>query len=47
MERSIRAAIHQAWGKDPALWQRYFPGLESPPTGKAFICQMVHFLDEA
>ena len=47
VERSIRAAIHQAWGKDPALWQRYFPGLESPPTGKAFICQMVHFLDEA
>ena len=45
VERSIRSAIHAAWELDPAAWEPYFPGLEAPPTCKAFICQMVHALD--
>lgn len=46
VERSIRTAIHSAWESNPAAWEAYFPGLDSPPTGKAFICQMIQYLED-
>lgn len=46
VERSIRSAIHAAWSAAPSLWEPYFPGLDAPPTGKAFICQMVQHLED-
>lgn len=47
VERSIRSAIRNAWSADPSVWEAYFPGTQEPPTSKAFICQMVHYLDES
>ena len=46
VERSIRSAIQHAWALNPGLWEPYFPNLDAPPTSKAFICQMVEYLDE-
>lgn len=45
VERSIRSAIQTAWHLDPSAWEVYFPGLKTPPTSKAFICQIIHHLD--
>ena len=44
VERSIRSAIDAAWQLHGDAWARYFPGAESPPTGKTFISRLAQVL---
>lgn len=44
VEHSIRNAIKTAWlGRDPALWERYFPGGQCP-TNQSFLARMAQEL---
>lgn len=38
VEHAVRVAIVDAWQRrDPAVWEKYFPGVEKPPSNKQFI----------
>lgn len=41
VERLIRSAIEKAWKlRDPDIWDRYFPELETRPTNRAMISRL-------
>lgn len=44
VERSIRSAIEGAWQIRSEAWSVYFPGAETPPTGKTFISRLAQVL---
>ena len=44
VERSIRSAIDAAWQIRSDAWGKYFPGAETPPTGKTFISRLAQVL---
>ena len=45
VERSIRTALDKAWLKrDPAIWQKYFPGAEQRPSNAVFISRLAEAL---
>lgn len=46
VERSIRSAIEGAWHSHDEIWEQYFPGARSAPTGKAFISRVCQLLYE-
>lgn len=46
IERSIRKAISDAWDKrDAAIWEIYFPHLETAPSNKLFIATLAERLE--
>lgn len=46
VEHSIRKAITDAWlRREPAIWEKYFPGAKKPPNNKAFLCRMIEMID--
>ena len=46
VEHSIRMAITDAWARrDPAVWDKYFPGSHKPPNNKAFLCRLAELLE--
>lgn len=46
VEHSIRSAIADAWARrDPAVWDKYFPGSHKPPNNKAFLCRLAELLE--
>lgn len=45
VEHAVRIAIMDAWKqRDPSVWERYFPGMEKPPTNKQFIATLAERL---
>ena len=45
VEHAIRDAILDAWEKrDPAAWEKYFPGMKKPPSNKQFIATLAERL---
>ena len=44
VERSIRSAIDAAWRTRTSAWSKYFPGTDTPPTGKTFISRLAQIL---
>ena len=46
VERSVRSAIEQAWKAKSPLWEKYFPGVTTPPTGKTFISRIALMLND-
>jgi len=48
VEHSVRNTIADAWKRrDPAVWERYFPGLKKPPSNKQFIATLAERLKNA
>ena len=42
IEHTVRDAIMNAWAKrDPDVWEKYFPGMQKPPSNKQFIAAIV------
>ena len=38
VERTVRIAIMDAWNqRDDKIWNKYFPGIATPPSNKQFI----------
>ena len=46
VERSIRAAIEQAFKTQAPIWKQYFPDAASAPTGKQFISLLANLLND-
>lgn len=47
VEHSIRKSITDAWlNRDPVVWAKYFPGVNSPPTNKKFISRLAELLEK-
>lgn len=45
VEHAVRVAIVDAWQRrDPAVWEKYFPRLEKPPTNKQFIAAIAQWV---
>lgn len=45
VEHAVRIAIIDAWKqRNPTVWERYFPGMEKPPTNKQFIATLAEQL---
>ena len=41
VEHAVRIAIQDAWERrDPAVWEKYFPGMKKPPSNKQFIATL-------
>lgn len=48
IERTIRYAILDAWKRrDPAVWDRYFPGCTKPPSIKRFLARLAKELQQS
>lgn len=47
IEKNIRDALRHAWAaRDPAVWEKYFPGAVRCPGNKAFLFRMTDVLME-
>ena len=45
VEHAVRVAIVDAWQKrDSAVWEKYLPGLEKPPSNKQFIAAIAQWV---
>lgn len=45
VESSIRRSIKFAWSnRDPAVWEKYFPKLDKPPSNLVFIATLAEYL---
>lgn len=45
VENDIRRIISEAWeNRNPAIWDKYFPGLKRAPTNKRFIATLAKYL---
>lgn len=45
VDQAIRDAIQNAWEhRDPAVWEKYFPGAVKAPSNKQFIATMAEHL---
>ncbi len=45
IERSIRKAIYDAWGgRNPEIWECYFPNFKDTPSNKQFIAVLAERL---
>ena len=48
VEHAVRVAILDAWARrDPAVWEKYFPGQAKAPTNKQFIAAVAERIKNA
>ena len=45
VEHAVRIAILDAWERrDPAIWEKYFPGMKKAPRNKQFIAAIAEWI---